>query len=148
MFDFSDRRPVYWRNELPLPAFTRLRVAVNHRKTFWYLIIRGRAVLLASQIYRIFRQMAVFLGSAIADVEIHVMVFLCHCTRYKARMCTKVCSCRNIVGALGYPKVGKCSRRSRARHLQNRADGKLLDRRSSYCAVVLRMTLQAYRRKN
>jgi hypothetical protein len=66
--------------------------------------------------------------------------FQCHCTWYKVRVCTEVSFSRNIVGGLGCPKSEKFTRRSRARHLQNGADGKLFDRRPSYCAVVLRMT--------
>jgi hypothetical protein len=42
-------------------------------------------------------------------------------------------------GLGGNLKSEKFTRRSRARHLQKGADGKLFDRRPSYCAVVLGM---------
>jgi hypothetical protein len=50
----------------------------------------------------------------------------------------------NIVGGGlgGVPKSEKLTGRSRARHLQNGADGKLFDRRPLYCAsIVLHLTL-------
>jgi hypothetical protein len=87
----------------------------------------------------------VFLGSAITDVEIRATMISVplHLAQgrgvHRGELFPEYCR-----WVWGPPNpdlpVGRFTRRSRARHLQNSADGKLFDRRPSYCRIVLRMT--------
>jgi hypothetical protein len=81
----------------------------------------------------------VFLESPTANVEMCATEISLPHHPIKVRVCTELSFSRNIVGGLGYPKFEKFTRQSRARYLQNGADGKQFDRRPLYCAVVLHM---------
>jgi hypothetical protein len=79
----------------------------------------------------------IFLGAATADNEIRAIDISMplHLVQGKGEHLGKLFP----EHCWGAAKSEKITRQSRAGHLQNGADGKLSDRRPSYCAVVLRM---------